>query len=196
MSDGLVQQLHSIASFMDHSARRNNRNNPSFTSLHAVVLKHGVGRYCQRNRWPGVRRGQMKDCFRNAALLTLKDPSRWVYCEGYAVRPELGFAVGEHAFCLDRDNDWEIVDPTWRNTKDGAYLGIPFRTDFLRNQLMTTERYGLLDSWWADYPILTEDPSKWLFSDRVPRDFTVPDDLPDIKAMLEKHSPMPARVDG
>ena len=144
--------------------------------LHSVVLAHGVPRLCVRNRWRGVRRGPLRNCFQNASRMVLENPGRWVYCEGYAVRPALGIVVGLHAWLLDAQNGWEVIDVTWRDTAGGAYLGIPFSRDYLARSLAESGVYGLIDCWTArpPHPVLRLDPSEYLHRDAgiIPRDFS------------------------
>lgn len=48
-----------------------------------------------------------------------------------------------------------VVDPTW----DGgvAYLGIPFRTDYLRRSLLKADTFSLLDPGSGIFPLLSAD---------------------------------------
>jgi hypothetical protein len=138
-----------------------------------LVLEHGIGRRCRRDRWPGVRRGRERLCFQNATQLAAWT-ERWVYCEGYAIRSVLPMVLGEHAWVLDSENGYEVVDPTWRDTKDGLYLGIPINPHYLRRQLVANKVYGLLNL--DDFkppPMFGDPPSEWLHPDvgAMPRDF-------------------------
>jgi hypothetical protein len=177
LARSLVEQVTTVGSLIASCYRANGHPEPRVT-IHSVVLEHGVGRHCARDRWPGVRRGRPKLCYTNAARLVVSDPTRWVYCEGFAIRPSLGIVVGDHAFCLDAANDYELVDPTWRDTRGAAYLGVPFAYSYLRDQLIATRMCGLLDAPWSRWPVLNTPSSIWLHPDAgsIPRDFTVPAD--------------------
>lgn len=142
-------------------------------NTYTVVLAHGIPKFCTKNRWPGVHRGRLKACFQNAAHLSLTDPDRWIYTEGYAVRPSLTFTVGLHAWVLDAHHDYRVVDPTWRDTADSAYLGVPFTDAYLRRSLLDSGVYGLIDLPPTRHPVLRLDPSEYLHPDAaaIPHDF-------------------------
>jgi hypothetical protein len=91
----------------------------------------------------GVKRGKMKECYRNAAMLAMENDD-YTYCEGIAYSKAINGFPFNHAFCIDKEGN--VVDPTW---KDGtAYYGIPFNTDFLRKTVVLTGVWGLI----PDYP--------------------------------------------
>lgn len=189
-AEGLIQQLNTTDSVMRSCARKNAKNGfgrGEQLTPHGLVLAHGIGRYCIRDRWAGVRRGRMQMCYKNATKLMTGDPERWIYCEGYAIRGEIGFVVGAHAFLLDRNNGFEVVDPTWRNTKAGAYLGVPINPRFVLHQMIANRSYGLLDNW-PNLPLLSTPVEDWLHSDAssIPSDFVVPQDREDPWRMLEE----------
>ena len=169
LARSLVEQVRMMGDMTDRCGRPKDLR----YNLHTVVLAHGVGRLCTRNRWPGIRRGRLKMCFQNATHLALSDRERYVYCEGYAVRPSLGVTVGLHAWVLDCDEGWQVIDPTWRDTAGSAYLGIPFAPAYLCDQLMDNKVYGLIDVWPSRYPVLRLDPTEYLHPDAaaIPRDF-------------------------
>lgn len=158
----------------------NKEGDPPTTIQHRV-LEYGVGRYCIANKWTGIHRGPMKNCYSNAARLVLTDPDRFIYMEGYGCRPELGLVVGEHAWVLDKERGYEVIDPTWRNTQGAAYLGIPFSFDYQRQQILEHKIFGMLDTPWSRWPVRRLPASNWLHpdADKLPRDFTVPTDLTD-----------------
>lgn len=184
LHEGLIEQTNTRGCMVEYCSRLNAAHFPDAKfpeSLERLVLRHGVGRYCLADRWYGIKRGQLKDCYPNATRLTSSDPDRFIYMEGYGIRPELGIVVGEHAWVLDRERNFEIVDPTWRNTKGAAYIGIPFRFDYLIRQQRETRQYALLDAYWSGWPIKRLPVSEWLHpeAEQLPRDFIVPDNLPD-----------------
>jgi hypothetical protein len=149
----------------------------SLLTLEEIVLSCGRGMYCRNDRWRGIRRGPLHNCFQNASHLALSYPDRFVYVEGYAVRPDPTIVVGDHAWVLDRQDGHSVIDPTWRGTKGSAYLGIPFRTEYLSAQLGKHKIYGLLDAYWARWPLLHLPVEEWLHEDVVIPDFEVPEDL-------------------
>ncbi len=80
----------------------------------------------------------LKECFRNAALLALRD-ERLTYVEGYGTSKTMGLPL-EHAWCVDGRG--RIHDPTWKQC--APCFGISFKRDFLRKTLEKTRFYGLL----------------------------------------------------
>lgn len=79
-----------------------------------------------------LRIGQARDCFNNATAYAAVRDDVW-YAEGYALQPELLFPV-QHAWLVDRDG--QVIDPTWKDTRDHAYFGIAFKRDFVCEQLV------------------------------------------------------------
>jgi hypothetical protein len=174
LHERLIAQLYMKKSLVERYRSKSN-NLPKI--LEEIVLANGRGMYCIANRWRDIRRGPLRNCFQNATHLAIGNLERFIYAEGYAVRPSLGLVVGEHAWLLDRQNNHSVIDPTWRDTKDGAYLGIPFSTEYLINQLMEHKVYGLLDAYWARWPLRSLPPDVWRHKDVIIPDFEVPEDL-------------------
>jgi hypothetical protein len=190
---GLIEQVNLTGCMVRSVTRHNHRvmgqdGGSEVLTLQHQVLKYGVGRYCHHDQWPGIKRGPQKNCYQNATRLVESDPLRFIYCEGYGNRPDLGIVAGEHAWVLDKEHDYEVIDVTWRKTIGVAYIGIPFRYDYLSEQLRDHRVYGLLDTPWSRWPVRRLPASDWLHPDAalMPRDFTVPDDLPDPTIELER----------
>jgi hypothetical protein len=182
LHESLIAQLYIKKSLVERYRSKSN-NLPKI--MEEIVLANGRGMYCTANVWRGIRRGPLRNCFQNATHLALCNPERFIYVEGYAVRPSLSLVLGEHAWLLDRQNNHSVIDPTWRDTKDGAYLGIPFSTEYLTTQLMEHKVYGLLDTPWSRWPLRTLPPEAYLHKDVIIPDFEVPEDL---EAWYEKRS--------
>ncbi len=89
----------------------------------------------------GVKRMQMKQCFANAAQLSLERD--WFYVEGYAASAQLGIPL-HHAWNVTPDG--KLVDVTWRFPETAQYFGVPFNTEDLSRWLLKQKYYGLLDS--------------------------------------------------
>jgi len=83
-----------------------------------------------------IKRGKMKDCFRNSALLALENQA-YRYVEGYAS----SIIPTHHAWCIDSED--RVVDNTWQDGKE--YFGVVFDTEFLSIQLWKNKFFGLLD---------------------------------------------------
>lgn len=73
-------------------------------------------------------------CFKNSYRVV--DARDYVYCEGLAVPKKI--MPMEHAWVLD---EGQFLDPTWSDGTD--YVGVAFRTDWLRQHLMKTGVYGV-----------------------------------------------------
>lgn len=82
-------------------------------------------------------RGAPRECYRNAGTLALAHPEL-TYVEGVAT----SFIPTAHAWCVTPDG--QVVDPTWANPGQCAYLGIPFKTSFLKRRLVDTEVWGII----------------------------------------------------
>lgn len=123
-----------------------------YFGLGDFILKHGR-LFAQAPLPSDVQRGQMKECFRNSALLAL-ERSDLVYCEGYAI----SVIPVYHGWCVTRGG--LVVDSTWPDGRD--YFGVPIRRAYLIERLMKRKRYGLLDDWENDWPMLQSDKKKWM----------------------------------
>jgi hypothetical protein len=77
------------------------------------------------------------------------------YVEGLAY---CGLIPTLHAWCVDADGN--VYDPTWRwgtghyDVEHGELLGVPMSLDFVRETVLTRERYGVLDNFEQGYPVL------------------------------------------
>jgi hypothetical protein len=128
-----------------------------FASMEDLVLRHGIvfERSLEGPPIPPIP----KACFYQSYTLSQRI-SRWIYCEGYALTSHsLGIAV-HHAWVVHGDAPTQAVDLAWQEgtRDDTAYLGIPFRPDFVRSMYKASGRkrlYNVLDASWADYPLLT-----------------------------------------
>jgi hypothetical protein len=127
-----------------------------YPSIASFVLAHGrLWDYAPRPK--GVRKRRDRGCFRNAALLVLHDfTDRLTYCEGYAMRAGLPIPV-LHAWVVTPEGT--VIDPTWREHPGDsyAYLGVPFRTEYLMRCLAANQVYGLIDRYETGFPLLTGD---------------------------------------
>lgn len=95
-----------------------------------------------------IKRGAIKQCFRNALELSLK---KGKYVEGFAFSsPNLPIPV-HHAWCACGDT---VIDNTWRNV-GVAYLGIAYEPNWVVKQLANDAgQCSLLDNWKAGWPLL------------------------------------------
>ncbi|MFA5355295.1 MAG: anti-CBASS Acb1 family protein [Candidatus Paceibacterota bacterium] len=122
-----------------------------------------------------VKKGKMKGCYRNAALLAMENDN-YTYCEGIAYSKAINGFPFNHAFCIDKEGN--VVDPTW---KDGtAYFGVPFSTDFLRKTIVETGIWGLI----PDYPSEKYNP----FEAGFPKGAIVDEDEEDDEGTKDSNS--------
>ena len=98
-----------------------------------------------------VRRGPMKQCFRNAALLSME--TSYYYAEGYA----LSIIPTIHAWCINKKG--KVIDPTWEDGKE--YYGIVIKKSYLLKYLLKYKRYGLIENWEDGYPLLKLNKKIW-----------------------------------
>jgi hypothetical protein len=158
----LLGTLRELDSFMARSGRT--------LTLHGFVLTHGVGRYGARLP-KGMRKLANRLCFQHAFQLAI-DP-RFIYCEGYATSGMVNFPLGIHAWVLDRERDYAVVDNTWARPIDATYLGIPMNWQYVCDTVMRKQTYSVIDNWQTGYPILRDDPATFLHPEmaQIPRDF-------------------------
>jgi hypothetical protein len=99
-----------------------------FAGLAELLLAHG--RVFQQGPLPARRGGWFsakKSCFRNAFLNVDRDPSRYVYVEGYCVGDVGRF---EHAWFVDRQSPELALDSTLRDERH-HYLGVPLNWKYV-----------------------------------------------------------------
>lgn len=88
---------------------------------------------------PQYKRGRMKECFRNAALLATR--SRLLcYAEGIAFR----YIPIHHAWCVDKAG--RVIDPTWDNPMQAEYMGVEIPTAMLNAEIRLNGYWGVLNT--------------------------------------------------
>ena len=101
-----------------------------------------------------IELGLPKGCYYNC-LQVLDEHPELIYCEGYALADGLVLPV-PHAWLINSVE--EVIDPTW-NT-DGAYIGVPFNTDWLISffEFRNPEDYLSVfqNNYMEDFSLLTE----------------------------------------
>lgn len=141
---------------------------PSNTAA-GFVLEHGIG-------WYGaplpqdLRQSTDQPDFAHAYALALRDPSRFIYCEGFVAANGL-FGATHYAWVLDRDNGDHVVNCTERDPQLFVYLGVPLAPAFVREFVST--KSGVLDE--LSRPVrLRGAAKKWRFPDTasLARDFS------------------------
>lgn len=90
----------------------------------------------------GYHRGVSKECFRNAALLSLEN-DELTYVEGYGMLDSIPFPI-HHAWCVDERG--VVVDVTWDADSPRQYIGVRISKEDLRDNLLKNGVYGVLDT--------------------------------------------------
>lgn len=104
--------------------------------LYGYVLTRGR-HFSAAARPPHIKRGVPRECYKNAAELAFDNPDKYAYVEGYAQ----AIITTPHAWVVTKDN--QVIDPTWENTEQAAYYGIPFDTQFLRERIFSQGFWGI-----------------------------------------------------
>lgn len=121
-----------------------------YISIYDFILQNGL--YFKIKPLPkGIIQGKMKECYKNAALLSLEKPN-YFYAEGIAC----GIIPVLHAWCVDKDKN--VIDPTWSDGKE--YFGVIIKKGFLFKQVEKCG-FGLIDDWKNRWPLLTLDKKIW-----------------------------------
>jgi hypothetical protein len=119
---------------------------PGFVSPQAFIAQHGIE--FQAAKLPAdIKPMAVKQCFANSLALVQRRPDL-IYCEGYAA----GIIPTVHAWCVTSDGT--VVDPTWTGDLQGEeYIGIPFQTQFVVEQIANRRYYGVIEDWQNEYPL-------------------------------------------
>jgi hypothetical protein len=146
--------------------------------LHRLRAKHGTNAKGVLKRTPSqfihdygwfyepaplpdaVNPGNSNECYNNALVLALNEPSL-IYVEGFAAGPG-GLRI-HHAWATDGTG--RAIDNTW-DAPDVVYVGVPFKCGFVSLTGLKNKGVGsLLDDYANDFPLLRElsdEPEKWL----------------------------------
>lgn len=189
LKDCLIRQVHTMRCMISYTHRLNKFTDHK--TIYGIVLEYGVGKICLVEEWPGIERGLYKACYFNAYRLMRSNPSRFIYTEGFGCRPSFVTVAGTHAWVLDKKNNYQVIDPTWRETENAAYIGVPFSSKFVTAQRKKRrDMFSILDAYWDDFPIFRLPPEAWLYpeADQIPRDFLVPQDMPDLTVAFAQMS--------
>ena len=121
------------------------RSSKKYSCIEEFVLKNGQEFTSQNGK--KLKRGRMKECFKNAYHLA--DDSALIYVEGYATSLGLGVPF-LHAWCVDTEG--KVYDPTWKN--GGEYFGVPFDLKYVRKTIFRREKFGVIDNVEMGFPLL------------------------------------------
>jgi hypothetical protein len=96
-----------------------------------------------------VEMGEKQMCYRNAFNLAVENPA-FTYCEGYAVADKVPIPL-MHAWTVTEGGN--VVDPTWKHGV--AYFGVKLPIWYVHRVIFKTMKWGVLDSWTIQWPLLT-----------------------------------------
>jgi hypothetical protein len=105
-----------------------------------MVLEHGRV-FTGIERPKGYRQWAMKQCFRNAATLALRD--KGCYVEGFAISSSGSIYIHHAWITLDGVHS---VDVTWRDAPSCHYFGIEFNKRFLASWFSKRQHCVLRDT--------------------------------------------------
>jgi hypothetical protein len=112
-------------------------------ALEKFVLASGRA-YAPHPLPKSIKRGEIKQCFENAAKLAFANP-KLTYVEGYG----LSIIPVHHAWCVDGKG--RVVDPTWdeKDEYEREYFGVPIGTYVLRKEIVKHKCWGVfvIDYW-------------------------------------------------
>jgi len=143
----IVRYISTVADVMRNVSKQSSKPT-TFIGIHELVLVNG--KFMPTGPFPkGLRRGKMGECFYNAFRLTMDNPRRFVYVEGYACG-KIPLPL-EHGWVWDRKLG-KVLDPTWNESTE--YYGIPFKWDFVCRTVVDRKRYGVIDNMEQNFPLL------------------------------------------
>jgi hypothetical protein len=111
-----------------------------YSNMYDLVLKNG--RFFTPPQGAGlpedVNPGQMKECYRNAAL---EASGKYIYTEGYALAEGLPLPF-EHAWLTTKDG--QVIDPTWSDGRGVAYFGVQLSEKWIWEMIKGSGEWGVL----------------------------------------------------
>ena len=136
-----------------------------FSCPEEVVLKFGRS-YRIQSLPKGIKRGEKKQCFFNAAMLAIN--SDLIYVEGFAFLPDVPLPI-HHAWCVTEGED-AVIDPTSDNLVE--YIGIPFRPAVIEGVWKSGRGKSLLNSTKGNWAVLrmTADEFEALIAEGIERE--------------------------
>lgn len=93
-------------------------------------------------------------CYVHAGKAAMRNRN-YTYVEGFAA---LYFPV-PHAWIVGPDG--LVIETTW-STMGTSYYGIPFRTDYIRQQFKANGHYAMIDQWEQDWHTVRTPREEWL----------------------------------
>ncbi|QDT24360.1 hypothetical protein [Gimesia chilikensis] len=141
--------------------RQPTSDNP-FSCPEEIALKYG--RSYRRQPLPkGIELGEKKQCFFNAAMLSMH--RGLIYVEGFAVLADTPLLI-HHAWCVTEGKD-AVIDPTSDNLVE--YIGIPFRPAIIEEIWLSGSGMSLLNNTKGKWAVLrkTEKQVEAMIADKI-----------------------------
>ena len=140
----VIEYMEALVSFKE-SGKMKVPEGWKYSCIEDLVLKNGRNFTEKIPFWDDLL--PKKGCFENVTKIVIKNKDL-IYVEGFA-QPK-GLITTLHAWCLTKDE--KVIDPTWENGE--FYYGIPFNTEYVLKVILERKKYGILDNWEMDFPLL------------------------------------------
>jgi len=120
-----------------------------YKSNEALVLDYGI--IFNKQIKPSSIKGKPSLYYQNCYEIMCDNPDLH-YCEGFAVHEKLPLPL-THAWLIN--NESEVIDPTWLDRGETAYLGVVFNKSFITKRLIQTQSFAVIESdYKQDYKML------------------------------------------
>ncbi len=157
MSNTPSNTLTTTKDFLEHCVEGLKQNGVQHSGINGYfclmdfVLQHG--RYWMPGSTFWSKGGGM--CYVHAGKAAMRNRD-YTFVEGYAVG---SFIPVQHAWIVDKHG--LVIETTWDHMGSG-YFGVPFRTDYLRQQVKATGRYSMIDQYENDWTTIRTAKELWL----------------------------------
>lgn len=123
-----------------------------FRCMEDLVLQHGREYKPAPITWATTPRM----CFHNSYNRATRRNSRWMYVEGYALRPPLQMAI-HHCWLTQADAPESAFDQAWGYDPTATYLGVPVAAPYVSSchKLSGGKQYSVFDTYWMDFALLS-----------------------------------------
>lgn len=151
------QNLHREIGLMLELKRRGGMTPTAGMCAEEFVLAHGRAWTAQK-RPKGWRKGEIKQCFANSQKKLVEHwwagDESLTYVEGFAYHGKLGTTFKVHHGWLV-DGEGRVIDLTWECPESSIYFGVPFQTEYVKQQASTSGMWAtLLYHEWTDFELL------------------------------------------